>query len=224
MLRHTVLLNNALTAVLVITAMTTAGMLVKREFFSPQNAAAGPTFIHDWQPLFSEGLRLGPPNAQIEILEFADYQCEFCARVQPTLDSIASIYGQTVAIVYRHLPLEGLHPEAFEAAKAAVCAEHQGSFEALHRAFYAKPELIGIMPLAQLARDAGVQDSVSFANCMRNEATAATVRRDMQAASALGISRTPTFVVQGNVRVGYMGVDEFQFFLERALGSGIPGT
>jgi protein-disulfide isomerase len=79
----------------------------------------------------------GPEDAPITIVEFSDFQCPFCGRFynetyQPLLDA----YPGQIRFVYRHLPLTSIHPEAFPAAEASMCANEQGSFWQYHDALF----------------------------------------------------------------------------------------
>ena len=81
----------------------------------------------------------GNKEAKVIILEYSDYQCPFCARVQPTVTELIKEYGGRVAFGYRHFPLP-FHKEADEAAIAVECARDQGKFETLHALLFKKSE------------------------------------------------------------------------------------
>lgn len=74
----------------------------------------------------------GSANAQVTIVEFSDFQCPFCKRVVPTLQQISQTYKDKVKLVYKHLPLTAIHPNAQKAAEAAECANEQGKFWQYH--------------------------------------------------------------------------------------------
>ncbi|MBP9691455.1 thioredoxin domain-containing protein [Candidatus Woesebacteria bacterium] len=75
---------------------------------------------------------IGPADAKVTIVEFSDFECPFCARAYQTVNQIKSEFPNDVRIVYKHLPLTNIHPNAQGAAEAAVCAQAQGKFWEMH--------------------------------------------------------------------------------------------
>ena len=84
----------------------------------------------------------GPETAPITIVEFSDFQCPFCARVEPTLKQIQDTYKDNVRIVWKHLPLS-IHKEAAGAALAAEAAAKQGKFWEFHDVLFANQKKLG---------------------------------------------------------------------------------
>ena len=78
----------------------------------------------------------GQPDAKITLVEFMDFQCPFCARVQPTLQQIRDTYGDQVRVVFKHLPLS-FHPKAPGAATVAEAAHRQGKFWEMQELIFA---------------------------------------------------------------------------------------
>lgn len=74
----------------------------------------------------------GPENAKVTIIEFSDFECPFCQRAFPTVQQIMDTYPNDVRLVYKHLPLTNIHPNAERAAVASECARDQGKFWELH--------------------------------------------------------------------------------------------
>ncbi len=84
----------------------------------------------------------GNADAPITIVEFSDFQCPYCKQAKSVLDQVAQHYGDKVKLVFVHLPLSSIHPQAFAAAQASVCAEKQGKFWEYHdRIFDTNPNL-----------------------------------------------------------------------------------
>ena len=85
--------------------------------------------------MLPEGLRIaadeyirGNPNAQVTLVEFSDLQCPFCKRFHPTVQQVLAEYGDQVRWIYRHYPIDQLHPHARPAAEASEClAEQKGA-------------------------------------------------------------------------------------------------
>ncbi|HET6583211.1 MAG TPA: thioredoxin domain-containing protein, partial [Nannocystaceae bacterium] len=85
----------------------------------------------NWAVPAADAPMLGPENALVTIIVFSDFQCPFCARVQPTLAELRKQHPDDLRIVFRHMPLT-MHPHARAAAKAAIAADRQGKFWRMH--------------------------------------------------------------------------------------------
>ena len=95
----------------------------------------------------------GVASAPVTIVEFSDYQCPFCARVNPTLDQVRKTYGDKVKIVFKDFPLPN-HPQAPKASEAAHCAGEQGKYWEMHDLMFANQRALNVPELKQYATDA----------------------------------------------------------------------
>ena len=153
-----------------------------------------------WEDLTGEGERLGNGTAAVLVVEFADYECVYCRRQHEVLTRFLGSHPE-VAVVYRHLPLEG-HDAAQGAARAAVCAGHQDRFTQIHEQLYAEGTWQADSNWAALAERAGLPDLAAFADCIVSDETTARLEEDLRFASVLGIRGTPTFVHRGGIHTG----------------------
>lgn len=209
-------LSNLLTAVLVVCAVTITGLVVRRELFA---RGAEPSSLIDvkvdnWQSFAATGSALGTPQAPVRVVEFSDFQCPFCARVTPELRQLQQRYPGKVAVVYRHFPLENIHPHAFAAAVAAECAGEQNRFEAFHDALFAGQDSIGKRPWSAYAAQAAVPDAGAFDRCVREQRFAGRVREDMRAAQRAGIDGTPSFIFGGRMVSGSNAIPEMEKWIK----------
>jgi len=139
---------------------------------------------------------LGDPTAKVVIIEYSDFQCPFCNKfVIETFPGIRSrlIDTKQVRWVFKHLPIEKLHPQAVGAAEAAECARRQNRFWPIHDQFFAQPKQLQREAILAMAADAG-SDMTAFSQCLDGEAQA-DVAASIREAQALGITGTPTFLV-----------------------------
>jgi len=188
-------LANVATMALAACALIVTALVVRREFSaSPGASSFEVRTIRDWRAYAARGHRSGPRNAPVTIVEFEDYQCPFCRRMVDRLDSLQRADPLRIAVVRRHFPLDA-HAQARAAALAAECAGDQGAFEAYERRLYASQDSLGPAKWVALARDAGVPDLPRFAGCVGEAALAGNVDRDVEAGRRLGITGTPTFLV-----------------------------
>lgn len=134
------------------------------------------------------------PKAKVMLLEFSDYQCPFCGRVQPTINNLIEKYKGKVAFGYRHFPLQ-FHTEADEAAIAVECARDQGKFEEMHQLLFQNQRNQHIPELKSYARKIEVADLKKFDQCLDNDTYRDRVDQDIQDGAKIGISGTPGFLI-----------------------------
>jgi len=137
----------------------------------------------------------GAAKPTVVIVEWADFECPFCARAAALLRAEVDAYPDQVRLVFKHFPLEQ-HAHAMEAALAAVAADRQGKFWELHDALYANRESLDPASLEQLARGLGL-DMARFAADRASPEVRGVVERDMRQADALGLGGTPFIFVNG---------------------------
>jgi protein-disulfide isomerase len=188
---------SAATAVSCICAVVLTAVVVRREFFPRQTPTRGPRIetVADWKQHHAAGQRLGPADALVTIVEFSDFQCPFCARIQPTLEALRRDANGQVAVLYRHFPIAALHPFARTAAAASECAARQGRFKEMHDELYANQKEIGKLRWTEFATRVGVPDTIRFRECIDNGDADARLREDSASAASLRLSGTPTFLI-----------------------------
>jgi protein-disulfide isomerase len=200
-------------------ALILTGIVVKREVW-PRHTTDVPFRTFASAPeLALAGHVLGNNSAPVTIVEFADFECEYCAQAARALAAIRAKTGDSVRVVYRHLPLEGLHLHAREAALAAECAAAEGRFEPYHDLLYRIQDSIGSMSWWEIARRAGVGDSIRFMQCVAQERYAGVVERDLAVARLFHIRITPTLVIGNRLFEGLPPADELERQVRRELRS-----
>jgi protein-disulfide isomerase len=159
----------------------------------------------------------GPEHAKVTIVEFSDFHCPACIAVQPTLLQVLARYPNDVRLVYRHLPLDELHPNARKVAEASWCADQQGKFWAFHDRVFAMGRGSTPDKLSDIAAKAGM-DVNALDACMASERPKTAVQKDVETAAQLGVSGTPGFFINGRNFPGGMPLDAFVDIVEQELG------
>lgn len=167
------------------------------------------------------GVARGPSDAPVTIIEFSDFQCPYCLRVRPTLESLLARYPEQVRLFYRHLPLPG-HPRARPAAIASVCAERQGRFWTYHDLLFDNQGALSDADLRSYAEQLEL-DLALFDACLSSPEAAARIDEDLAAAEALGVSGTPAFFVNGVPLKGAQPESGFVTLIEEELALASDG-
>ena len=177
-------------------------------------------YFEDWPEYAREGHRVGPPDAEVTIVEFGDYECPFCRQAEPHLQAILREHGEDVALVYRHLPLP-THQYAYSAARAAECAGEQGAFWPFHEFLYEEANWMNGAArevFLDLAARAEISDQDAFADCIDRDEPVTSIARDQSTAVALGFTGTPTFLVNGLKYIGVIDSLQFDAIFDEARG------
>lgn len=218
-------LNEAGTAILVVCAVIVTGLVVRRELGRPlPEPLPKPRAIAGWPDLARAGHPMGSMDAPVTIIEFSDFQCPFCAAVQVALHELRSKYPTQLRVVYRHFPLEAIHPFSLLAAVASECAAAQGAFEPFHDSLFARQDSNGVQQWTSFAVQSGVSDTGAFHRCLDTRDHLPAVREDAKTARAIGIPGTPGIIVQGTLLPGTPTAEEIDGYIRRALGRPAAGT
>ena len=136
----------------------------------------------------------GRPDAPYQIVEYGDFECPFCSRATGSIDAVVEYFGDDVRWVWRHLPLEMVHPHAKEAAQASEAAALQGRFLDMARTLFANQENLATDELCRCARDLGL-DMDRFTEDLRSPAVMRRVEDDQLDAELMDLHGTPTFFI-----------------------------
>lgn len=158
----------------------------------------------------------GPPGAPVAVVEFSDFQCPFCKKALAELERVLAAYPTQVRLIYRHLPLEGIHPQARGAAEAAECASTQGRFWEYHDRIFAEPEDLSPAKLRRLAEEVRL-NLEDFEQCLTQGQTRAAVAQDTAVATRLGLTGTPTFFINGRPIQGAQPFQAFRAIIDEEL-------
>jgi protein-disulfide isomerase len=137
----------------------------------------------------------GSEQPILEIIEFSDFQCPYCAGATPVLDSLLVRHPSEVRHVYRHYPLP-IHTDAERAAVASMEAARQGAFWPYHDLLFAHQDRLTDVDLIGYADSLGL-DEDAFARALRERLHADLVAADVALGRSLAVHGTPTFFLNG---------------------------
>jgi protein-disulfide isomerase len=157
----------------------------------------------------------GGKNAKVEIVEFSDFQCPFCGRVNPSLAGIQKKYGDKVKIYFMHQPLP-FHKDAPLAAEASLAANEQGKFWEYHDVLFENQKALKRPDLEKYAEQLSL-NMTKFKAALDQGTYTAKVKADSVMGSKLGARGTPTFFINGRKLVGAQSQAAFEVKVEEAL-------
>ena len=157
----------------------------------------------------------GGASAQVEVIEFADFQCPFCLAAAPTVKQVMETYGDRIRLVYRNYPLPN-HPQAQPAAEAAQCANEQGQFWPYHDRLFGEAGKLSDADLKKAAVDLGM-NAERFNACVDEHRYKAVVEADQQAGNEAGVNGTPAFFINGRLLSGAQPFEAFKRIIDEEL-------
>ena len=171
----------------------------------------------------------GPANAPVTIVEFADFECPFCAQAFSVIETLVNTtYKGKVKVIFKAYPLNA-HPWAMKAAEAAECARMQNpdAFWDFARYFYANQGSINVKNIQdnvdKLAKTQKL-DEPSLKACMDSPQTEARVKQDQLDGNSIHVSSTPTFFVNGIPVVGLQDAKIMDFVIDSELAGKSPSA
>ncbi len=186
------------------TAKGTGGQAQQPPADQPQKAQ-----IAAWSPI------KGPKQAKVTIVEFSDFQCPFCSRVEPTISKVVETYGKDVRVVWRNQPLP-FHEHAREAAEAAMAANAQGKFWPMHDKLFANQQALDRASLEKYAGELGL-NVPKFKADMDAHKYKDQIDADSQHGTSIGANGTPAFFINGQSVSGAQPFESFKAVIDREL-------
>lgn len=165
----------------------------------------------------------GAADASVVVVEYSDYQCPYCSRAFNTLEGkLMEEYGDKIRLVFKHLPLEQLHPWAKKAAVAAACTYVQSpeAFWGMHSRLFENQKAITKENLREKIEEFGKElnlDGAALMTCFDEDGAVSVVEADLREAQQLGVTSTPTFMINGTPVAGAVPFAEMASYIDRAL-------
>ena len=193
--------------------------LAKTSPVSKENVQAGNGTIpqvtsSDW----SEGNK----NATTTLIEYGDFECPVCAEYAPALSELVKEFGDRMVFVYRYFPLETIHQNAALSAAAAEAAGMQGKFWEMHDLLFKNQDTWANQSASDaentfigFASEIGL-DKNRFESDMTSGAVTSKIGNIYNDDLKMGLTYTPTFVLNGKIIQNPTSYDEFKNIIEQA--------
>ncbi len=171
-------------------------------------------------PISSKDPMWGKREAPVTIVEYSDFQCPYCSRVEPTLDQVRTTYGgDKVRIVWKNNPLpfhQNAKPAA-EAAQGVFALTGSDGFWKFHDTAFKNQSALNDDSYAKWAKDAGVKDEAAFKAGLASHKWADKVDKDLNDGKAAGVQGTPSFFINGVFINGAQPFDNFKKTIDEEL-------
>lgn len=161
---------------------------------------------------------IGGSHAQLTLLEYGDFECPNCKQAAPLVKLLLAHFGDRMRFVYRHFPLEEVHPHALNASLAAESADEQGRFWEMHDLLFAQQPALAPDHLRTYAQRLQL-DMTRFSSEMGDCVYLQRIRADQNSGAKSGVRATPTFFINGKLHDVSFGVAGLRDAMESAAGS-----
>lgn len=174
-------------------------------FFSEKTEQQVATTVVDQSQLLADATKIsGPENAPITIVEFSDFQCPACRATQSLLKQLMNEKGDKVRIVFRHFPLNDIHPNAQLAAQASEAALSLNAFTDYHYVLFEKQDEWAqktdkkeLLELFGTYAENLKLDKRQFLERIESQTSIQAVKKDQELGTSVNVEATPTFFVNG---------------------------
>jgi len=158
----------------------------------------------------------GAADAPVTIVEFSDFECPYCLAMFSTLRTLKEEYGDKIRVVFRQFPLNSIHPRAQKAAEASLCAADQGKFWEMHDSMFENQGDLEVSDLESRAEVLGL-DVTRFKSCLDDAQHAGSIKEDVAAGTAAGVTGTPAIFVNGRPLLGTVPYQQITGFVDEEL-------
>ena len=158
----------------------------------------------------------GNQNAPITIVEFSDLQCPYCSKFHTTMQQVMENYPNDVKWVYKHFPLDSIHPYARPAAEASECAGEQGKFWEYTDKLFDNQSSLNQAYLSTAAEQVGLNTS-QFESCLSSGKYESKVEADYREGLKLGVTGTPGSFINGQLIPGAVPYEQIESIIESLL-------
>jgi protein-disulfide isomerase len=160
---------------------------------------------------------IGPPHAPVTVVEYGDFECPNCKQAVPVVKLLLNRFKERIHFVYRHFPLEEVHPHALYAAETAESAAAQGKFWPMHDLLFRSQPHLKPNQLGSYAERLEL-DMANYASDMKEHIYLQRIREHEQSGRESGVRSTPTFFINRRLHDVSFGLESLLDAVEAALG------
>jgi hypothetical protein len=187
-----------------------------RAWYEENRSRLGGRSLDQLRPQITDYLRSERRKQSAQLLE----QCPFCERFFPTLKRLEQNFGTTLRVVYRQFPISNIHPDAFKAAEASLCAYDQGKFWEMHDLLFQEQDRLTVKDLKVKADRLGLNQR-KFDACLDSGRHVEQVQDDLRKGRRIGVTGTPAIFVNGiPVEGGAVAYDVIAAVIKEELARG----
>ena len=169
-------------------------------------------------PVTPADYAIGPKDAKVTVVEYGDFECPNCKQAAPAVKLLLGRFAGRIQFVYRHFPLEEVHPHALQAAEAAESAGAQGKFWPMHDLLFENQNHLKANWLSGYAERLQL-DMAHYAADMKDHVYLQRIREHQQSGRESGVRSTPTFFVNRAIHDVSFGLPRLFDAVEASLGS-----
>jgi protein-disulfide isomerase len=167
-------------------------------------------------PVSAADHMLGASHAPVTIVEYGDFECPNCKQAAPAVKLLLERFAGRLRLVYRHFPLEEVHPHALHAALAAEAAAAQGKFWPMHDLLFENQNHLKLHQLRGYAEKLEL-DMIRYTAEMDREIYLQRVREHIEGGSRSGVRATPSFFINGSLHDVSYGLQSLRSAVEETL-------
>lgn len=154
----------------------------------------------------------GKETAPVTIVMFIDFECPFSNSSHDVFNQMQKQYGNAVKVIFKHFPIDSIHPEASSAALAASCAHEQQKFWKYYDALFNEENPLGEKTYERIADDISL-DLKQFGTCYQQKKYQTAIEKDLKDGIALGVQGTPTYFINEQKIEGVPTLDQWNTFI-----------
>ena len=183
---------------LLLACIAVATSVVYGQFIRPRDREEPPPvqYIANWRSILGSGVRLGPPDATVHIIEFGDLQCPFCRTFHDEITQFMEESQHTITLEFVHFPLSQ-HRFAVPSARALECADRQGRGKQFLDHVLSRQDSLGLNTWESYANATGVPVVSDFIGCIGSDTSIARVELGKALGAKLNVDSTPTVIING---------------------------
>lgn len=160
--------------------------------------------------------RLGPVHAPVSVVEYGDFECPNCKQAAPAFKLLLDQFAGRVRLIFRHFPLEEVHPHSLHAALASEAAGAQGGFWQRHDMLFENQRHLKVRQLRNYAEKLEL-DMERYESDMNNDLYLQRIREQITGGERSGVRATPTFFINGTLQDVSFGLQSLVDGVEAAL-------